>query len=142
MTTVPARPFSPAHAVASANAAANRLLLALLRSPAGRLLGRRLAVVEYTGRRTGRVNHLVVIYVIDGTQVRIDVAMAQDKTWWRNFEEPRPLRLRLAGTDHEALAHVVSDGHRVRVIAELEQAEAARVDGPRPPGESSAGGSA
>jgi hypothetical protein len=120
MTNDHARSSSVGRAVSAGNAAANRLLLPLLRSPAGRLLGRRLAVLEYTGRRTGLPRQLVAFYVSDGIRVRIDVGMAPGKTWWRNFEEPRRLRLRLAGTDHYALAHVAHDGQHVRVIAELE----------------------
>ena len=59
MTDRPAPSLSAAHAAAAANAAANRLLLPLLRTPAGRILGRRLAVIEYTGRRTGLPHELV-----------------------------------------------------------------------------------
>lgn len=96
---------------------ANRLLVPLLRSAAGRLLGRRLAVLEYAGRRTAQPHQLVVQYRLEGRTVHIDVGRADHKTWWRNFETPHPLRLRLAGVDHVASAHVVRDGGTVRVIA-------------------------
>lgn len=114
-----ARRSAAVHAVAVANAAANRLLIPLLNSSGGRRLGRRLAVVEYAGRRTGLRHTLVAIYATDGSTVRINVGMAESKTWWRNFEEPRLIQLRLAGTDHEALAHLVRDGDQVSIIAEL-----------------------
>ena len=86
---------------------ANPLLVQLLRSPAGRRLGRRLAVVEYVGRRTGKRHRLVTQYTCDGETVRIAVGRPDQKTWWRNFRQPRPLRLRLAGVDREATAHLV-----------------------------------
>ena len=101
------------------NGLANRFMIPLLRSTAGGLLGRRLAVVDYLGRRTGQHHHLVAIYVTDGRTVRITVGMAEHKTWWRNFQTPHPLRLRLAGIDHDAVAHVVRDGGQVSVVAQL-----------------------
>ena len=45
--------------------------------------------------------------------------MAQRKTWWRNFSTAHPVRLRLGGRDHDATAHVVFDGDRVYVVADL-----------------------
>ncbi len=119
MTPVRTRAFTPANAAAAANGPANRLLIPLLHSTAGGRLGRRLATVEYVGRRTGQDHQLVATYATDGPTVRITVGMAEHKTWWRNFETPRPLRLRLAGVDHDAVAHVVREGDHVTVVAEL-----------------------
>jgi hypothetical protein len=102
------------------NRVANRILSPLLHSRAGARLGRRLAVVEYLGRRTGQRHQLVTQYILDGTTVRIDVGMAERKTWWRNFQQPHPIRLRLAGFTHDASARVMRDGDQVRVIAELQ----------------------
>lgn len=102
------------------NGIANRVVIPILNSRVGRRLGRRLAVVEYLGRRTGQRHQLVTQYVTDGSTVRIRVGMAERKTWWRNFDEPHLVRLRLAGTDHNASAHLVRDGSQVSVIAELQ----------------------
>ena len=98
---------------------ANRGVIALLMRRAGRRLGRRLAVVEYSGRRSGRPIRLVTAYRTDGQTVRIRVGVAQRKTWWRNFSTAHPVRLRLGGRDHDATAHVVFDGDRVYVVADL-----------------------
>jgi hypothetical protein len=87
----------------------------------GRRLGRRLAVVEYAGRRTGRRHQLVTQYVTEGSTVRITVGMADRKTWWRNFEVPHAVRLRLAGVERDTLARVVHEGNRVSVLADVEQ---------------------
>jgi len=106
------------------NLVANRVVIPVLTSRAGRRLGGRLAVVEYEGRRTGRRHRLVTQYVTDGRTVRIMVGMAERKTWWRNFTSPHPMRLRLAGVDHDATAHVVRDGAGVCVVAELERTSA------------------
>ena len=48
------------------NVVANRVVIPVLRSRAGRRLGRRLAVVEYMGRRSGRLQRLVTQDVTDG----------------------------------------------------------------------------
>lgn len=113
--------MSPAstRSFAMMNLVANRVVIPVLTSRAGRSLGGRLAVVEYEGRRTGRRRRLVTQYVTDGRTVRIRVGMAERKTWWRNFQSPHPMHLRLAGVDHDATAHVVRDGDGVCVVAEL-----------------------
>ncbi|MEO7062010.1 MAG: hypothetical protein ABI083_20025 [Lapillicoccus sp.] len=119
MTRDSKRRISLAHNVAVANHAANRMLIPLLTGPAGTLLGRWFALVDYRGRRTGQRHQLVTLYARDGRTVRISVGMAEHKTWWRNFEQPYAMRLRLAGQDHDATAHLERDGGRVRVISEL-----------------------
>lgn len=119
MTPARTRTFTPANVAAAANGLANRVLIPLLHSTAGGRLGRRLAVLEYVGRRTGDHHQLVTMYASEGQAVRITVGMAEHKTWWRNFEDPRPLHLRLAGVDHDAVAHVVREGDQVMVLAEL-----------------------
>jgi hypothetical protein len=102
------------------NRVANRVLIPLLRGVAGRSLGRRLAVVEYVGGRTGQQHRLVTQYALDGRTVRINVGMPEHKTWWRNFRSPRAVRLRLAGEDRTAVAHVEVDGRAVAVVAALD----------------------
>ena len=119
MTPARSRTFSAASTAAVVNRLANRFLIPVLRSTAGTRLGHRLAVLEYLGRRTGDHHQLITMYAIEGSTVRIRVGLADHKTWWRNFETPRPLQLRLAGVDHDAVAHVVRDGRHVSVVAEL-----------------------
>ena len=101
------------------NDVANLVLLRVLKSRAGRRLGRRLAVVEYLGRHTGEPHQLITQYVVHGRTVRIEVGMAQRKTWWRNFQSAHPVRLRLAGETYDETAHVERVGNRVAVVAEL-----------------------
>ncbi len=76
-------------------------------------------MVEYSGRRTGQHHELVAMYVTEGSTVLITVGMAEHKTWWRNFETLHTVRLRLAGIDRDAVAHVVRNGDQVLVVAEL-----------------------
>jgi hypothetical protein len=105
--------------IARANSAANRLLIPLLERDTGRWLGRRLCLVDYDGRRTGQPHRLVTLYEVEGGTVRIRVGQPAGKTWWRNFEEPHPIRLRLAGHDRTGTAHVVREEGRVFVVARL-----------------------
>lgn len=64
------------------------------------LVGRNIAVLSYTGRRTGRRFSIPVGYRRSGDEIVIDVGMADAKTWWRNFlGEGAPLTLRLGGAD-------------------------------------------
>jgi hypothetical protein len=102
------------------NLLANRLLIPFLKSRAGRRLGRRLAVVEYLGRRSGQPRRLVTQYVVEGSTVRINVGMSERKTWWRNFATGHPLRLHLADHDYATTGHAVRQGDRIEVVAGLE----------------------
>ena len=44
------------------------------------------------------------------------VGWSDRKTWWRDFREPRPVRLWLAGTEHTGVARALEeDGVRVLV---------------------------
>ena len=89
------------------NRVANPVLLRLLRGPAGRWLGRRLAVLRYTGVRTGRARELVVLYARTGASVWIVVGQPEHKTWWRNLAAPADVVLRLAGEQVAARAVAV-----------------------------------
>jgi hypothetical protein len=98
--------MSPAshQSFALTNLVANRALIRILRSRLGRSLGRRFAVVEYLGHRSGKRHQLVTQYATDGRTVSIRVGMAERRTWWRNFDEAQPLRLRVAGEDFDTTA--------------------------------------
>jgi hypothetical protein len=93
------------------NRLANPVLRRLLRSRLGRRPGRRLAVVRYTGRRTGRPHELVAQYVRDGATVWVLVGAPGRKTWWRNLRTPAEVDLWLAGERVRARA-VAIEGAR------------------------------
>jgi F420H(2)-dependent quinone reductase len=79
------------------NRLVNPVLRRLLRSRLGRRPGRRLAVVRYRGRRTGRPRELVTQYARDGATVWVLVGAADRTTWWRNLRSPAGVDLWLAG---------------------------------------------
>jgi hypothetical protein len=91
------------------NRLANPVLRWLLRTPLGRRPGRTLAVLRYTGTRTGQPHDLVCEYALDGERVWILVGQAARKTWWRNLRREAGVDLWLAGERWPGQA-VVVDG--------------------------------
>nr|WP_122495139.1 nitroreductase/quinone reductase family protein [Mycobacterium attenuatum] len=66
----------------------------------GGLLNRNIAMLSYTGRRSGRTFTIPVAYRRTGDEIVISVNMPEAKTWWRNFlGNGGPLTLRLDGTE-------------------------------------------
>jgi F420H(2)-dependent quinone reductase len=66
----------------------------------GGLVKRNIAMLSYTGRRSGRRFSIPVAYRRTGDEVIISVNMPEAKTWWRNFlGDGGPLTLRLDGTE-------------------------------------------
>jgi F420H(2)-dependent quinone reductase len=89
------------------NRVANPVLRRVLRTRFGRRFGRSLAVVRYTGRRTGEPHELVCQYARDGEQVWVLVGQADSKTWWRNLRSPAEVEMWLAGRHVRAPAVAV-----------------------------------
>jgi hypothetical protein len=75
----------------------NVVVLALLRSPAHRLLSGFVIELRYAGRRSGHRYVLPVQYARAGDRLILWPQDAQRKTWWRNFITPQPVAVRLAG---------------------------------------------
>ena len=67
------------------NRAINPLVRGLLRSPLHRLASRRVALISYTGRRSGRRFTIPVGYEMAGLQVTISVGSPDRKVWWRSL---------------------------------------------------------
>ncbi len=99
------------------NRLANPVLRRLLRSRLGRRPGRRLAVVRYRGRRTGRPRELVTQYVRDGATVWVLVGAADRKTWWRNLRTPAEVDLWLAGERVRARAVAIEGAQQPAAAA-------------------------
>jgi hypothetical protein len=85
----------------------NGLVLAVLRSPAHRLLSGMVIELRYTGRRTGREYVLPVQYAGTGQRLVVRPQAVQRSTWWRNFHTPTPVTVRLAGRIRPATARLV-----------------------------------
>jgi F420H(2)-dependent quinone reductase len=76
---------------------ANRFVGAMLRSPLHRVFSRRLLLLQVRGRRTGRVHTFPVGYLQEADTLYVLVAEYRTKTWWRNFKDGAPAKLRLRG---------------------------------------------
>ncbi|MGU3435020.1 hypothetical protein ACNHUS_18630 [Actinomycetes bacterium M1A6_2h] len=106
----------------AAGNAANTVMLPLLRnSPLAGVLGKSMAEVSYTGRKSGKPVSLVVNYKRAGDTVKIAVMAPDAKKWWRNFlGEGAPMTLTFDGKPHEAHAIATrSDKGAVRIDATL-----------------------
>jgi F420H(2)-dependent quinone reductase len=88
----------------------------------GRLVSGNIAMLTYTGRRSGQTVTLPVAYRRGGDEVIVGVNLPDVKTWWRNFlGDGSPLTLRLDGRDRTG--HAVAqrdDAGRVTVTVRLE----------------------
>ena len=51
----------------------------------GNVIRRRLIVIRYVGRRSGKTFETPVAYSRRGDDVTIGVAFPDNKSWWRNF---------------------------------------------------------
>jgi hypothetical protein len=80
------------------NRTVNPALGMVLRSPAHGLASGRLALITYTGRRSGREHTIPVLYRDKGEEVTIAVGWPERKVWWRNLTgEGGPVRLLIRG---------------------------------------------
>ena len=81
------------------NGIVNPALRAILRSPAHRIVSGRVALITYTGRRTGRDYTIPCFYRDKGDEVTIAVGWPDRKVWWRNLtgEDGAAVRLLIRG---------------------------------------------
>jgi F420H(2)-dependent quinone reductase len=89
----------------------------------GRIVSRNIAILTYTGRRSGRSFSIPVAYRSSGDDLEIAANMPDAKSWWRNFlGDGAPLTVRLDGVERagHAVARRDERGHvtvRVRLRA-------------------------
>jgi hypothetical protein len=89
----------------------------------GRIVSRNIAMITYTGRRSGRSVSLPVAYRRRGEELEIAANMPDVKSWWRNFlGDGAPLTVRLDGIERAGHAVAQRDQHghvtvRVRLRA-------------------------
>lgn len=97
----------------------NAGMRAALRTPGlQRWLGRAIALITVTGRRTGRPYTTPVTYDRQGSTVVI--VTKRFRTWWRNLQTNTEVELRLAGTTHRARAEIaVGDPAALPVFVEF-----------------------
>ncbi len=94
----------------------NRVVRPLLRSPLHPLLSRRLMLLSYTGRRSGRTFTIPVGYFPAGDGDLL--ATSTQPTWAVNLRDGRTVRLRIRGQWHEATPTVIEDPAAVADLLE------------------------
>lgn len=86
---------------------ANSFMKWVLHTPGLRaMVGREVALLGFTGRRTGQNYTIPVSYQRDGDTVT--VVTKKVRKWWRNFETPAEVELRLAGLMYSGRAEVIA----------------------------------
>ncbi len=113
---------------------ANPLVRAVLDSRAHRLLSGSLMVLEYRGRRSGRVRRVPVLYAVDGDAIVALALRPGSKQWWRTFSPAAPADLVIAGSSR-GVDGVVLSGQEAATALSLYMARfprTARALGTRP----------
>jgi hypothetical protein len=89
------------------NRAFNPVMRVILRSPLHGLASRRVALITYAGRKSGREYTIPTFYRDKGDEVTIAVGWPDSKVWWRNLTgEGGPVRLVIRG--RELRGHAVA----------------------------------
>ena len=83
----------------------NPLFKLILRSPLHRLFSKRLMLLSFTGRRTGKRYTIVVGYADVGEAL----LLRTESAWKNNLRGGAPVRVRLRGRERPGTADVISD---------------------------------
>ncbi|MGA8040383.1 MAG: nitroreductase/quinone reductase family protein [Acidimicrobiia bacterium] len=75
------------------------------------MVGQGVALLTFTGRRSGKTYRIPVSYERQGDTVT--VISKKVRNWWRNFENPREVQIRLAGTDYIGKAEAHTDPSQI-----------------------------
>jgi hypothetical protein len=90
----------------------NPILIPILHSPLHFLASGGLMTLRYQGRKSGRTITIPVGYQRWDDRIDILVSKAPRKQWWRNFETPAMVDLRVRGEQLQGKASLVSTGDR------------------------------
>jgi deazaflavin-dependent oxidoreductase (nitroreductase family) len=84
---------------------ANSLMTWALTTPVVQsMVGSAVALLTFTGRRSGKVYTIPVSYLREGDVVTIITKRL--RKWWHNFEQPAEVELRLGGHTHRGKAEI------------------------------------
>jgi len=93
----------------------NPLIKFMLNSPLHGRMSRRLMVLSFTGRKTGKRYSTPVGYVQQGK----DIFVFTHSLWRNNFEQPAPIQMRIRGKDVSGTAHLVRDPSRIKHMIQM-----------------------
>jgi hypothetical protein len=104
------------------NRAINPVVRWLIRSPLHGLASRRIALITYTGRRSGHRYTIPVGYEMAGGDVTITVGSPDRKVWWRSLTGTgAPVELVVRGQRRTGHAVATRAGDNAFVRAALDQ---------------------
>jgi len=83
----------------------NAIVERILRSPLHNPLSKRLLLITFTGRKSGRIYTTPTSYVQDGPDIVL--FSERNRRWWRNLEGGAPVRVRLRGQERSGTAETV-----------------------------------
>ena len=86
----------------------NRIVRAILRSPFHRVLSSHVLVLTFSGRSTGRVYALPLVYVGDNAAIYCCTQRTVTR-WWKNLRGSPQVRVHLRGEEREGTAEIVED---------------------------------
>lgn len=89
----------------------NPLFRWLLRSRLHWLVSRRLLLVSYTGRRTGRRYRFPVLYSRRGASLTV-ITPKRESEWWKNFTEPMVCQIWYRGVERPATGELITGTDR------------------------------
>lgn len=83
----------------------NPLAKRILRSPLHSIMSRRLLLITFTGRKTGRRFTTPVAYMRQGDVLLIGAG----GSWWKNLRDGGPTPVRVRGRDYVGVTEIVRD---------------------------------
>ena len=99
------------------NRIVNPVLRTILRFPIHRLASGRVALITYTGRRSGREYTIPCFYRDKGGEVTIAVGWPDRKVWWRNLTgDGGPVHLLVQGRELRGHAIATRDAGRDALV--------------------------
>lgn len=93
----------------------NPLVKAVLLSPFHKGMSKRLMVLSFTGKKTGKRYATPVGYVRQGNRITIFTHSA----WHKNFKASAPVRMRIQGQDVHGTATLVTDPGRIKQMVRI-----------------------
>ncbi|MDP9373062.1 MAG: nitroreductase/quinone reductase family protein [Chloroflexota bacterium] len=88
----------------------NKVIRPLLRSPLHGLLSKRLMLLTFTGRKSGKRYTLPVAYVQEGDTL----LLGTETPWYKNLRGGVPVSVRLRGRERAGVAEVIDDEEGMR----------------------------
>lgn len=89
----------------------NAIVKLILLSPLHRPLSKRLLLITFTGRKSGKIYTTPISYIRDGRDIII--FSERNRRWWRNLEGGVPVEVRLQGETRKGSAEPVAPDARL-----------------------------